>query len=193
MVWECLLLYIFLFISLVNLVIAKSIHRTLTILIFGEIFVALLVGFSRNGASPLLSAFVLAVFTSITVVFFDAEYTGLRERDVKSRDVGLPLLVTLMAIVLFYRAGIIASILIGYLGVYLACLFYFESKKIPDVQYRRYYYLLKLPCPLLAPLALVEQFGLVVYLVPLIVLHYLITVLWLKIEFPQMIKPPRIT
>jgi hypothetical protein len=27
-----------------------------------------------------LSAFVLAVFTFITVVFFDAEYTGLRER-----------------------------------------------------------------------------------------------------------------
>ena len=193
MVWAYLLLYIFLLISLVNLVIAKSIHRTLTILIFGEIFVALLVGFSRNGASPLLSAFVLAVFTTTTVVFFDAEYTGLRERDVKSRDVGLPLLVTLMAIVLFYRAGMIASVLIGYLGVYLAFLFYFESKKIPDVQYRRSYYLLKLPYPLLAPLALVEQFGLVVYLVPLIVLHYLITGLWLKIELPQMIKPPRIT
>ena len=71
--------------------------------------------------------------------------------------------------------------------------FYFESKKIPDVQYRRYYYLLKLPYSLLAPLALVEQFGLVVYLVPLIVLHYLITVLWLKIELPQMIKPLRMT
>ena len=123
MVWAYLLLYIFLIISLANLVVTKSIHRTLTILIFGEIFVALLAGFSRNGASPLLSTFVLAVFTATTVVFFDAGYTGLRERDVKSRDVGLPLLVTLMAIVLFYRAGVIASVLIGYLGVYLACLF----------------------------------------------------------------------
>ncbi|CAI1492702.1 conserved membrane protein of unknown function [Thermococcus nautili] len=193
MVWAYLLLYIFLLISLVNLVMTKLLHRTLTILIFGEIFVALLAGFSSNGASPLLSAFVLAVFTSITVVFFDAEYTGLQERDIKSRDVVLPLLVTLMAIVLFYRAGIIASVLIGYLGVYLTFLFYFESKKIPDVKYRGYYYLLKLPYPLLAPLALVEQFGLVVYLVPLIMLHYLITILWLKIELPRMRKPPGVT
>ena len=158
MVWEYLL-YILLFISLVNLKISKSIHRTLTILIFGEIFVSLLVGFSRNGASPLLSAFVVAVFTSITVVFFDADYTGLRERGIKSQSVMLPLLVTLMAIALFYRVGIIVSVLIGYFGVYLAFLFYFESKKIPDAKYRRYYYLLKLPYPLLAPLALVEQLG----------------------------------
>lgn len=192
MVWTYLL-YIFLFISLVNLKISKSIHRTLTILIFGEIFVSLLAGFSRNGASPLLSAFVLAVFTSITVVFFDVEYTGLRERDIKSRNVMLPLLVTLMTIVLFYRVGIIASVLIGYFGVYLAFLFYFESKKIPDVQYRKYYYLLKLPYPLLAPLALVEQFGFLVYLVPLIMLHYLITFLWLKIELPRKIPSSRIT
>ena len=112
-------------------------------------------GFSRNGASPLLSAFVVAVFTSITVVFFDADYTGLRERSIKSQSVMLPLLVTLMAIALFYRVGIIVSVLIGYFGVYLAFLFYFESKKIPDAKYRRYYYLLKLPYPLLAPLALV--------------------------------------
>ncbi|WP_099209383.1 hypothetical protein [Thermococcus henrietii] len=138
MVW-IYLLFIFLFISLVNLKINRSIHRTLTILIFGEIFVSLLAGFSRNDANPLLSAFVLAVFTSITVVFFDAEYTGLREGDIKSQDVMLPLLVTLMAIVLFYRAGIIASVLIGYLGVYLAFLSYFESKGISEAIYRKYY------------------------------------------------------
>lgn len=192
MVWTYLL-YIFLFISLVNLKISKSIHRTLTILIFGEIFVSLLVGFSRNGASPLLSAFVVAVFTSITVVFFDADYTGLRERDIKSQSVMLPLLVTLMAIALFYRVGIIVSVLIGYFGVYLAFLFYFESKKIPDAKYRRYYYLLKLPYPLLAPLALVEQFGFLVSLVPLITLHYLLTFLWLKIELPRKVLSQRIT
>ena len=192
MVWTYLL-YIFLFISLVNLKISKSIHRTLTILIFGEIFVSLLVGFSRNGASPLLSAFVVAVFTSITVVFFDADYTGLRERDIKPQSVMLPLLVTLMAIALFYRVGIIVSVLIGYFGVYLAFLFYFESKKIPDAKYRRYYYLLKLPYPLLAPLALVEQFGFLVSLVPLITLHYILTFLWLKIELPRKVLSQRIT
>jgi len=192
MVW-IYLLFIFLFISLVNLKINRSIHRTLTILIFAEIFVSLLAGFSRNGASPLLSAFVLAVFTFITVVFFDAEYTGLRERDIKSQDVMLPLLVTLMAIVLFYRAGIIASVLIGYLGVYLAFLFYFESKGISEAIYRKYYYLLKLPYPLLAPLALLEQFGFQRWVVPFVVFHYVVTLLWVKFELPGLIREPRIT
>ena len=98
-----------------------------------------------------------------------------------------------MAIALFYRVGIIVSVLIGYFGVYLAFLFYFESKKIPDVKYRRYYYLLKLPYPLLAPLALVEQFGFLVSLVPLITLHYILTFLWLKIELPRKVLSQRIT
>lgn len=135
----------------------------------------------------------MAVFTSITVVFFDADYTGLRERSIKSQSVMLPLLVTLMAIALFYRVGIIVSVLIGYFGVYLAFLFYFESKKIPDAKCRRYYYLLKLPYPLLAPLALVEQFGFLVSLVPLITLHYILTFLWLKIELPRKVLSQRIT
>ncbi|WP_048150554.1 hypothetical protein [Thermococcus sp. AM4] len=185
--------YIFLLISMGALFKTKSLHRPLTVLIFGEIFISFLKGLSINHVDTLLAALMVGIFTFVTATFFDVEYNSPREENVKGSHSWITLIVALVGFVLFYRSGIIVATLIGYGSIYLACLLYLEFKKTPDVKYRKYYYLLKLPYPLLAPLALVEQFDISIYVIPVIVLHYFMTALWLKVELPRMTKPPRIT
>ncbi|WP_297510097.1 hypothetical protein [Thermococcus sp.] len=88
-------------------------------------------------------------------------------------SIGIIALSSGMAFGLFKMGfGCVISLMVAYTGVYLALILIFE----PGI---RFQYLFKIPYPLLAPLALIEQLSLQIWLIPFIIIHYIVMTLWI--------------
>jgi len=80
----------------------------------------------------------------------------------------------IMAFGLFESGGgYVIPLIFAYTGVYLSLSLMLKLET--GLQQ-----LLKIPYPLLAPLAMIEQFGIRWYLLPPIIIHYSLTALWIK-------------
>ncbi len=181
-----LLLYIFLFV--IARVIYKnrheyrSYHNTVALLILWELFVSGLAAFLRS-----YSGFVMVIVESLVWIGYlwlfvvypfllQVFHSTTKEENVlliPGASIGIMALSSGMAFGLFKMGlGYVISLIVAYTGIYLALILIFRF----DI---RLQYLFKIPYPLLAPLALIEQLSLQIWLIPFIILHYTVMVLWI--------------
>jgi len=161
------LLYLLLFFSLLLLWRTKSYHWPLSFLIFGELVAVTVV---KAPALVLLSFFVAHLFMS---------RWKLNEEIVTTRNtilfglIGTSLAVLSAFIFCWTGLGYFLSISLALGFVYFAVIF------LPNTIRERAVHLWKASLAVLAPLALFEVRSSVIF-IPLIIVHYFLTVLWIK-------------
>ena len=190
-------------------------HWALAVLIFSETFVFGVTGLGYD-VVPLI--FYWGLFTYLISSMFSSEYIGkppkLRAKpdyyyDQPYIEAGFDPMVSLgifiallsigdmilylLAITLSVRNGQLFLLIGGYLLFHGLLIILSRGEILLGEKTRELFHLLKIPYPLIVPLGLVERFGFQNWLVPVLTLHYAITVLWVWRDLPEMMRPPRIT
>lgn len=181
-----ILLYIFLFVIArviyENKHEYRSYHNTVALLILWELFVSGLAVCLRS-CSGFVTVIVISLFWMgylwLFVVYpflLHVSHLTTKEENMSlilGASIGIIALSSGMAFGLFETGfGYVISLMVAYTGVYLALILIFGLGI-------RLQYLFKIPYPLLAPLALIEQLSLQIWLIPFIVLNYIVMTLWI--------------
>lgn len=184
-------LYSSLFISSIAFNRTRSFHLALVPLIFSEIFVSGLVGMSQKLSDIGVIAMGWVIYPFFITCLFALEYVNPPRKAQEDVNAGLLVLVIVVIIVLsikFLRigAGFVASVMFGYVGVYFLVIILPEFGIVPLWDERKAFYVFKTPWAFLTPVGLVEQWGFQEWLIPLILIHYFLALLWLTVDLPKM-------
>ena len=152
----------------------------LAFLIGGELLAVTL-----TEAPALVPAMVMVAYQFLSDVKVNPEFY---ERALKNHLYVLGILA--LAVLVTFAGPPLLGIGYGLSLVYGLAVGYYSLLFLPKRFARRATYLWKALITVVVPLALLESFGLSLWVIPIVTLHYLITALWLKFDLSKAITEP---
>ncbi|WP_048150552.1 hypothetical protein [Thermococcus sp. AM4] len=183
-----LILYSFLFVSVITALKARFYQRALSLLVFSSIFASFLYH-TGDILGTLVYGSLLALLPAyLFYIQYERPFRKSSDDESSVGDVILGYLMVLFLVFLFKRAGAgwSLSLLMGYWLLYVFIAISYGKS-------RRVFYYAKIPFVLLSMGTLIEVFGLQSQLLPFIIVYVALFILWLKRDLPRMTEGPKIT